>query len=101
MPRAGQEPEPQGGGAKDRDGATEALKLESCFFIFLEPQWGQTGWREPVTSSSATSLQEEQMYSNSGMGVDYFAAARASTSTFAWRMPTNSLTFLPSLKMTR
>lgn len=100
MPRVGQLPEPHGGGAKERDGATDALKLESCFFSFFEPQFGQTGRREPVTSSSATSLQEEQMYSNSGMG-DYFAAESASISTFAWRMPTNSLTFLPSLKMTR
>ena len=101
MPRVGQLPEPHGGGAKDRDGATDALKLESCFFSFFDPQFGQTGWREPVTSSSATSLQAEQMYSNRGMGADYFAAPSASMSTLAWRRPTNSLTFLPSLKMTR
>jgi hypothetical protein len=68
MPRVGQLPEPHGGGAKDLDGATDALKLESCFFSFFEPQFGQAGWREPVTSSSATSLQEEQMYSNRAWG---------------------------------
>ena len=72
----GQAAVPQGGAENDA-GETRALKPESCFSSFFDPQFGQTGWREPVTSSSATSLQAEQMYSNRGMGADYFAATSA------------------------
>ena len=58
---------PQGGVEND-DGETWALKLESCFSSFFDPQFGQAGWREPVTSCSEISPQARQMYSKSGMG---------------------------------
>jgi hypothetical protein len=102
MPRAGQVPEPHGGGANDRDGGgAEAGQL---LFSLREPQWGQTGLRAAVTSCSNTSPQDLQMYSKSGMGRGtrvYCAAVRASMRMLAWRMPVKSATFLPSLKMTR
>jgi|GEM_PF-4641215 hypothetical protein len=66
MPRAGQLPVPQGGGAKDFGAATLALNVDSCFSSCLEPQFGQAGLLAPLTSSSAISPQDRQMYSNSG-----------------------------------
>ena len=89
----GQAAVPQGGVEKEEE-ATLALKLESCFSSFFEPQLGQAGLREPVTSSSEISPHDLQMYSKSGMMErGYFAALRASISTLAWRMPTKSPTF--------
>ncbi len=83
-------------------GDTWALKLESCFSNFLEPQWGQAGLREPVTNCSEISPHDLQMYSKSGMGMrHYFTAFSASINTLAWRIPTKSATFWPSLKMMR
>ena len=97
----GQAAVPQGGVEKEA-GETRALKPESCFSSFFDPQFGQAGLRDPVTSCSEISPQARQMYSKIGMGSGrYFAALRASTSTLAWRMPTNSPAFRPSLKMTR
>lgn len=102
MPRAGQLPEPQGGGDNEREADTGVLKLDSCFSRWVEPQFGQTGLRAPVTSCSDISQHFLQTYSKSGMGRRiYWAALRASISTLAWRMPTKSATFLPFLKMTR
>lgn len=101
MPRAGQLPVPQGGGAKDFGAATLALNVDNCFSIFFDPQFGHAGLRVPLTSSSAISPQDRQTYSNSGMGGIYFAARSASTSTLAWRRPTKSAAFLPFLKITR
>ena len=68
MPRAGQLPEPQGGTAGARAAGGAALNVESCFSSFREPQFGQTGFRAPVTSCSEMSPQARQMYSKSGMG---------------------------------
>ena len=97
----GQEAVPQGGIEREEE-ATLALKLESCFSSFFDPQLGQAGLREPVTSSSEISPHDLQMYSKSGMMErGYFAALRASISTLAWRMPTKSAAFRPSLKMIR
>ena len=102
MPRVGQLPDPQGGMDGEREEETGALKLDNCFASFFEPQFGQMGLRPPVTSCSDISQQSLQTYSKSGMGRrTYLAALRASISTLAWRMPTKSETFLPSLKMTR
>lgn len=66
-PRVGQLPLPQGGAEKDWDDETWVLKLDSCFLSFFEPQLGQTGLRDELTSCSKISLQDWQMYSNSGM----------------------------------
>ena len=97
----GQAAVPQGG-VENEAGETRALKPESCFSSFFDPQFGQAGWRDPDTSCSEISPQALQMYSKSGMNWRiYFTAPRASINTLAWRMPTNSLTFFPSLKMTR
>lgn len=102
MPRVGQLPDPQGGTENERAADAGALKLDNCFASFFEPQFGQAGLRAPVTSTSKISRQSRQTYSKSGMGRrTYSAARRASISTFAWRMPTKSAIFRPSLKITR
>ena len=67
----GQEPVeqlPPAQGRSGRDPLADALNAENFFSSFFDPQFGQAGWREPVTSCSEISPQARQMYSKSGMG---------------------------------
>jgi hypothetical protein len=49
-------------------GETRVLKPDSCFSIRVEPQCGQIGFRDPLTSNSESRPHDWQIYSKSGMG---------------------------------
>lgn len=82
--------------------AARGENAESCRSSRSDPHPGHDGFSPARSSVSKARPHALQTYSRNGIPAPYASAAcNASMSTFAWRNPTNSAFFCPSLKTSR